>query len=239
MEFKKFSNYGLSFTILFALFGIFAQFIPLSQIIGYERNFTLFELITPIPVAFLGLWAGLAAICISKLGAILALGAPLDFMSIARLLPPLAAGVFFYEYKKSGSVAKSAQIALPLLAMAAFCLHPAIFGTFAMAYSLYWLIPMFAAFLPNLLFLRSLGATFCQHAIGSIIFLYTIPALQNPQVWIALIPIVAVERLFFASGIMFSCLAVNYAHEKFGILLKATGILPSASPLPQKKKGSL
>ena len=35
------------------------------------------------------------------------------------------------------------------------------------------------------------------------LFLYTVPALQNPQVWLALIPVVALERSVLGGGLFF------------------------------------
>jgi hypothetical protein len=86
-------------------------------------------------------------------------------------------------------------------------------------YSLYWLIPMVLYFAPKNLFLRSLGSTFTAHAIGSVLFLYSIPT--APALWIMLLPIVAIERLVFAAGISASFVAFNsvldayFADQKF------------------------
>ena len=237
MKACKFDCNGLAFVLIFAAIGAGAHLIQLSKIIGaQDSNFTAFDLMAPIPVAFLGLWSGLAAILIAKFVAVLTLGSPLDFMTILRLLPPLAAGAFFYAYKqKKGMLGAISQIAIPLLAIALFIFHPAIFGTPAMLYSAYWLIPIAVAFLPSFTYLRSLGATFCQHAIGSITFLYTIPALQNPQVWLALIPIVALERGFFALGITVSYKAFVLALNKLGAFVKNPAQNQNLNILANKK----
>jgi hypothetical protein len=89
--------------------------------------------------------------------------------------------------------------------MGLFVLHP--IGRDAWYYSLYWLIPVAAAMWKDKLFLRSLGATFTAHAVGSVAFLYafSIPA----DVWATLVPITAFERLSFAVGISISYIAVN------------------------------
>ncbi|MFH1306786.1 MAG: hypothetical protein ABIH83_04005 [Candidatus Micrarchaeota archaeon] len=238
MKIGKFSHQGLSFVIIFAVIGVLAYSTPLAEIIGAESsNFTLFDLLAPIPVAFLGLWAGLAAILISTFTAIITLGKALDILTFARLLPPLAAGLFFYAYKQNKSyLSKISQFLLPAIAIALFMLHPAIFGTVAMLYSLYWLIPIASHFLPNHLFLRSLGATFSQHAIGSVLFLYLLPSLHNPAIWLALIPVVAIERSFFALGISISFKAVQFALNKFNSLLKYYNHQPIAFPYMEKRK---
>ena len=93
--------------------------------------------------------------------------------------------------------------------MALFIAHPE--GRQAWYFSLYWLIPVLAEFKKDRLILRSLGATFTAHALGSVIFLYGfgLPA----AVWIGLIPIVALERGLFAVGIWASYLAFNNGLE--------------------------
>ena len=93
--------------------------------------------------------------------------------------------------------------------MLLFWMHP--IGRQAGFYPLYWLIPVAAAFYKQNIFARSLGATFTAHAVGSVAFLY---AFNLPfEVWAALIPVVAVERLAFASGITVSYYAMNTVLE--------------------------
>jgi hypothetical protein len=91
------------------------------------------------------------------------------------------------------------RCALPLACMALFWLHPV--GYAAGIYALYWLIPVAVFFVqsPNL-FLNALGSTFVAHAVGSVIWLYTVP--MESGAWLALIPIVAVERLLCATGMV-------------------------------------
>jgi len=59
------------------------------------------------------------------------------------------------------------------------------------------LIPIVLYLLKNKsIFTVSLSSTFIAHAVGSIFWLFLMP--MGPERWIALIPIVAVERLLFA-----------------------------------------
>jgi uncharacterized membrane protein len=84
---------------------------------------------------------------------------------------------------------------LPLGCMALFIAHPE--GGAAWVYSLYWLIPV-TLFLSGRrhIFTDALSCIFVMHAVGSVIWLYMayIPA----TVWLALIPVVAVERFLLA-----------------------------------------
>ncbi|MBT3456279.1 hypothetical protein HN446_04395 [bacterium] len=94
---------------------------------------------------------------------------------------------------------KLLRVGLPLICMALFIFHPV--GQGAWVYSLYWLIPIIMSFIAHKnVFYKALGATFSAHAVGSILWLYgtSIPS----SVWIALIPVVLVERLAFASGMV-------------------------------------
>jgi hypothetical protein len=102
------------------------------------------------------------------------------------------------------------RVVLPLSLIIIFILHPA--GNKAFVYSFYWFIPIIFYLLQRLgfyssVFSAALSATFITHAIGSIIWLYTLNL--TSQQWIGLIPIVAVERLTFAFGITLSSVFLN------------------------------
>ncbi len=141
------------------------------------------------------------------------LGKQVELLNILRLAPMLFAAFYFAKYSKG----KFLQAAVPLACMALFMLHPV--GGQAWYYSLYWLVPLIALALPGRLFLRSLGSTFTAHSIGSIIWLYAIPS--TPEFWIALIPVVAFERLLFAGGISVSYVAFNTALSRFEAIAKS------------------
>ncbi len=123
-------------------------------------------------------------------------------------MPMLFAAFYFGAIKKS--LHKKISIIIPLICMALFMVHP--IGREAWVYSLYWLIPVIAKLFSKNLFFRSLGATFTAHAIGSTIWLYSIP--MTSMQWLGLIPIVALERLLFAIGISVSFIAVNTVLHK-------------------------
>lgn len=90
-------------------------------------------------------------------------------------------------------------VGLPTLSMILFCMHPV--GSQVVYYSWYWFIPMIIyAFVQDSIYSRALAASFVAHAVGSVIWLYTgnIPA----ETWTMLIPLVAVERLLIAIGMV-------------------------------------
>jgi hypothetical protein len=92
---------------------------------------------------------------------------------------------------------KFIRLVLPVICMVIFILHP--IGYEAFVYSWFWFIPLVVHFLPyRTPFLEALGTTFLAHAIGTVLTLYVRP--MPAEYWIALIPVVVVERLLFASG---------------------------------------
>lgn len=91
------------------------------------------------------------------------------------------------------------RLVLPIVCMGFFIAHP--IGFQAAPYSFYWLIPVALYFLKRRsLFLEALGATFIAHAVGSVFWLYLVP--MPIAYWWILIPVVSVERLFFATGVV-------------------------------------
>lgn len=102
------------------------------------------------------------------------------------------------------SSSKYLRLLVPMACMGLFVLHPV--GSQAWIYSTFWLIPMVISFFGfNNLFLRALGSTFVAHAVGSVIWIYTVPMIAAQ--WISLMPMVCIERLLFATGMV----AVYYA----------------------------
>jgi len=211
---KILSPRGFAFLALFALLafaGLQLNVFALQGVTG--KSFTFFEFLGPMAGGFLGM-AGVAAVGIAKLAAALLGGTQLTLIDAVKLTPMMFAAYYFC---KNGARALSDKLGIlvPVLAMAAFWLHPV--GQQAWFYALYWTIPVAVKFLPDRLFLRSLGATFTAHAVGSVLFLYTIPT--APMLWVGLIPIVALERTLFALGITASYLVfTNVLNAVDGVL---------------------
>ena len=91
------------------------------------------------------------------------------------------------------------SVFLPLVAIILFCMHS--IGCEVFYYSWYWFIPMIIYyFVADTLVSRALSASFIAHAIGSVIWLYckNIPV----EAWIALMPIVPIERVVIAAGML-------------------------------------
>ena len=203
---------GLAFVMLFTALVLFADSINFSPILGADpaqkQYFTLFQFMGPIAGGFLGAGAGVLSVLLAEIVSFIWLGKEANALNLLRLLPMLFAALYFAKYSRNrlfGAI-------VPLACMALFIIHPV--GSQAWFYSLYWLVPLIMLLLPEHLFLRSLGATMTAHSIGSVIWLYFIPS--TPEFWIALIPIVAAERLLFALGITGSYFALStiFSHVK-------------------------
>lgn len=111
------------------------------------------------------------------------------------------------------------RLLLPLVCMGLFMIHPV--GSQVFVYSLYWLIPVVLYFIPQrFLFLQALGSTFVAHAVGSIIWLYTMP--MTASLYIGLMPLVLCERILFALGMV-------VAHHIFSFIFGAIDNINVAS----------
>jgi len=178
--------------------GIFAfaakavSLIKCSFIFGtFSGFFSGVNAVAPLAGAFGG---GLGAIAFAaeRLGWALFFGG-FSFKIFAYSIPGLFAGLY-WAYPSLIT-----RVLVPLACMMLFVTNPV--GGQAFAYSLYWLIPVALYFVPKKnLFLTALGSTFVAHAVGSTIWIYAAP--MAPAVWYALIPIVAVERILFATSMV-------------------------------------
>lgn len=195
-------------TIFILLFGVLAFIgmrINFSSLLGQENQFfTLFQFFGPIAGGFLGAGIGACAVLIAQLADAVVLGKEFEMINLIRLAPMIFAAYYFGRNKR-----EAIGIAIPLLAIAAFIIHPV--GRQVWFYSLYWLIPVAVRLIPEKFgkktLPRSLGATFTAHAVGTALWIWTVPS--TPAFWLTLIPIVALERSLFTLGISGSYLVMQ------------------------------
>lgn len=198
------SKKRIIFLALFIALVFAANRINFSSVVGADKQyFTLFQFFGPVAGSFLGPLFGAVSVLFAQGIDFLISGKAFSLINIVRLTPMLFAACYFGAKKKNWS------IAVPLIAMSAFIIHPV--GRQAWVYSLFWTIPVIIALMPakylNSLWLKSLGATFTAHAVGTAAWIWSIP--MTADQWITLIPITAVERLLFAGGIAVSYIALN------------------------------
>ena len=188
--------------------GLLKFFTPLklSFIVGsYAAFFSVSNCVVPLIGACAGLPGALAFFLVSI--CVRSLVSPLAFFKLlAFYVPGMVASVSWIEEFRY------IRFVVPLVCMLLFVMHPV--GGAAWAYSLYWLIPAALYFSQkDGVFARSLSSTLVAHAVGSTIWLYADP--MTPAVWLGLIPIVAAERLLFASGMAIVYTIVCYAQQQF------------------------
>ena len=206
---QYFTKRNILFVLIFAFLGFIALQIPVTQLEGSKAKFMVYDAFAPIAGAFIGSLPGVVAVFLMQFVNFLAHGAVVeDAGTIIRFLPMLFAALYFARKGKFNLV-------IPILAIIAFVIHP--IGRSVWYFALFWLIPIVAYFLRDrFLLARALGATFTAHAVGGALWIWVF-ALPAP-VWISLIPVVAMERIFFALGICVSFVLLNnllaYLEEK-------------------------
>lgn len=90
-------------------------------------------------------------------------------------------------------------VLLPLVAIILFCIHPV--GSQVFYYAFYWFIPIgIYGFGKDTIYCRALIASFIAHAVGSVVWLYY--GTISSEIWLALIPLVIIERLLIAAGMI-------------------------------------
>jgi hypothetical protein len=211
----KKKNHGATF-ILHALIGVAAlilsSLVNVSYIVGSKAAFFKgTNIVSPLLGAFGGVGLSCLILVVSLIKGLSTVGLN-PFLYLLYHIPGFCGAVYFAH--KSAVI----RLFLPLVCMGLFIVHPV--GSQAFVYSFYWLIPVAIYFMRSpSFFTQALAATFVMHAVGSVIYLYTlsIPA----AVWLGLIPVVLVERLLFASGITFVYYAVLQLQRVKGIAKKA------------------
>jgi len=209
---------GLIFLVLFIILGIVAFQIPVNVLEGAKVKFTLFDIYAPMTGAFLGSAIGVFAVLLMQSFNLLIHGfsgvqsdSTLKLIATMRFLP-LILGTLYFAIANIGTTRKGFSLTgvlilvVPLLSIIAFVLHP--IGRTVWYYSLFWLIPLAAWPIKNrFLLARALGSTFTAHAVGGAVWIWAFNLPSN--VWISLIPVVALERAIFALGISASYILMN------------------------------
>lgn len=206
-----------------------ASWCKLHVIIGsWAAFFSVNAFLVPLSGAFGGVFGSLGVIGVRVLLGCF-FGSVFSMHYLAYYLPGLCASLYWSCQLVDQSIDKSADqsrvlrmsfsCVLPILCMLLFIAHP--IGGQAFVYSFYWLIPVIIFFAPRkTIFLHALASTFIAHAVGSVIWLYTVP--MSVTVWHALLPIVAVERLVFAAGMTLGYYAIAYGIKKYAYVKRVS-----------------
>ncbi|MFH1785237.1 MAG: hypothetical protein ABH842_02315 [Candidatus Micrarchaeota archaeon] len=191
---------GLVFLALFTILALVGMQMNFAQLVGANAQYlTFFQFLGPMAGGFLGVFGVIAVLGAQVLNSTL-FTHNFEMLTILRFATMMFGAYYFSRNFKRGFEDKISLI-IPVLAMLVFWMDP--IGQQAWYYALFWTIPLIVKFIPDNLFLRSLGATFTSHAAGSMIWvLAAVP--MTSEAWTALLPITATERLLFAAGISVS-----------------------------------
>lgn len=214
----------LKFIAVSAIFAVFS-ILKISFVWG-SKGFMLsgFCMLAPILGVVGGLGSIGLALIFTKLWRVLLFGGA---TSITFGIPSLfAAWCWSLDAKTEKYFAKFfVNFLIPMLCFFIFIFHPSV--SYGWWYSLYSFVPITFYFLESFKFLdknvfvTSLKSTFIAHAIGSTIWCYFVP--MTPDKWLALIPIVAIERLVFAFAMVFVYkvshkLYYNFLRDKYSVI---------------------
>lgn len=183
-----------------------------SFIVGSQLAFfSLGAICIPLAGAFAGITGALSVFGL-RMGINFLLTAQIPLEFLAFHIPGLFASLYWAASNKIVKV-------LPALAcMVLFLVHPV--GVQAALYSLFWLIPVYLTlWAPKNLFNTALASTFTAHAVGSVIWMYTVS--MTPDQWLMLIPVVIAERLLFAVGMVVAYKVIHRVLVATGIKAKA------------------
>ena len=180
---------SIGFAFLIKIFSFF----KVSFIVGSQMAwFSAISMIAPLSGAFLGIFGSSLVLLIRFVIHYIAFKT-ISLSFLAFCIPGYFAALYW------ATQSSCIRVFIPFLCILLFILHP--IGSQAFVYSFYWLIPIgLFCIARKSLFLESLGSTFIAHAVGSVIWLYAVPSTVN--MWLGLIPIVAIERLLFAIGMV-------------------------------------
>lgn len=183
-----------------------------SFIVGSQvAFFSLGAICIPLSGAFAGI-AGALSVFGMRMGINFFLTAQIPLEFLAYHIPGLFASLYWATSNKIVKVLPA------VLCMVLFLAHPV--GAQAALYSLFWLIPVYLTlWAPKNLFNTALASTFTAHAVGSVIWMYTVS--MTPDQWLMLIPVVIAERLLFAVGMVVMYKVMHKALVTVGVIWKS------------------
>lgn len=197
---------------IYSFIGIVGSFIiaiktPLFFMVGsWATVFSAVSTISPLSGYFGGAFGGMLYLAFRLAWHLFFSPTHVGMSWLINIVPGWCSTMFWSFPPVIGSVF------VPVIALCLFVMHPV--GGQAFVYALLWLIPiaLYACRyaknkIGNTFFAQALCATFVAHAVGSVMWLYGMPAMK-PELWILLTPIALAERFFFAVGITLARLLV-------------------------------
>ena len=132
-------------------------------------------------------------------------------------IPTLIASLCWVQDNRT--ISFLANFLVPVICFIFFVANPSV--GFGWIFGCYWVIPLLLflfqryGFFENSLLVVALQSSFVAHAVGSVIWVYGVP--MSPDKWVALIPVVAVERVAVALGMFVICKVVDKLRLLYGV----------------------
>ncbi|MFZ5954297.1 MAG: hypothetical protein ACOYT8_04340 [Candidatus Dependentiae bacterium] len=191
MKTTIFSRYSfICKTLFFTSVLKLASFLKVSFVIGsYISFFSFMPMIAPLAGAFNGIASAMLVVGLSFALKIM-MGSPISWAFLALAgIPSLMASLVWTRH------GRVVAFAVPAICLGLYLSCPQT----AISYASLWLIPMALSLKShNNIFLTSLTSTFVAHAVGAVIWAYSVP--MTHAAWVALTPLALVERIIFAAG---------------------------------------
>lgn len=184
------------------------RFIKLSFIVGSETAFfSAAHCVRPLTGLYSGVRMSAGILLLRSFLSIFYLHM-VPALALVYHIPTFFASLYWSVIpQKPAHFSRFLMALFPIACFMSFVLHPV--GSQAVSYACFWIIPLCSIVIAhNNVFIHALASTFMAHAAGSVIWLYTIGPVSSVM-WKALIPVVLVERLLFASGMTFCILAIS------------------------------
>ena len=202
MDYKKI---GLPLAIGLGLFVTFSSG-KISSILGsYHTAFGMTSIIIPLCGYFFATVPLIAAIMLITIVKSLTVGT-LIALKIPTMTATLGWALTKQKTKKSELLNLLFAVIIPACCMIAFIMHP--IAGLAPWYCSYWIIPMIiygiAQFKKVHYFFTAIQITFVTHAVGSLVWLYSLPI--TAEQWNQLIAVVPIERTILA---LYTTLCLN------------------------------
>jgi hypothetical protein len=176
-----------------------ARFIKLSFIVGSKAAFfSAGHCVSPLVGLYSGAGMSLVALLV-RTGITGYTAHTVSLFTLAYHIPTFLASLYLATIAQArvSFLQRGLMAALIVTCFVAFGLHTT--GSQAMLYTSFWVLPLCSVLIPHRnFFVHALASTFTAHAAGSVFWLYT--GTLAPAAWLALMPVVVVERLLFASG---------------------------------------
>lgn len=190
---------SIAISLVGALFSI-GSMIKMSCMIGsFNAHFSCMYVVAPLLGVFLS--AVPATFCLGGLFILRSLVcATCVTCGVPTLFAMLSWNYAWATTKRLGRIVDfMLHVVVPFACMIIFM---AMTTGVARVYSLFWVIPIaiYAArqYGYKNIFSQALASTFLAHAVGSIMWVFAVPMTEGQ--WIALIPVVVIERLLYASA---------------------------------------